>query len=377
MNVSAVTVLICTYNRSSFLRDTLQAILASPRRDDYRAELIVVDNNSSDETRAVVEGEAANAPVPVRYAFEPRQGKSFALNRGLQMARGEVIAHTDDDVWPEPEWLERIVDAFRHNDITFAFGKVLPRWGQQPPPELLMPRAHEIWGPLAILDYGDEKVRYVPEAEGQRLPVGANLAFRRQTLIDIGGWRTDLGKVNNTLISGEDHEIFHRLKRLGAYRGLYDPSIAVRHYVPPRRLTRQYFRRWFYWHGKTLARMPKEIFHDLDFARVPLVLGVPRFLYRQFLGQVWQLARMFGSRDALSVLIEELRTVQHLGYFAQCWEWSIRRNRHATPMPESGSFLDGPLTADEPNPRTPPERTPRRDPFVGSLVGGDRRRTRA
>jgi glycosyltransferase involved in cell wall biosynthesis len=376
MKVSAVTVLICTYNRSAFLRDTLETILSASRRGDYEAELIVVDNNSTDETRAVVESAAARATIPVHYAFEPRQGKSFALNRGLEMSRGVVIAHTEDDVWPEPEWLDRIVDAFRAHDITFAFGKVLPRWSQSPPPELLVPRAHDIWGPLAILDYGDESASYIPDEEGQRLPVGANLAFRRQTLLDIGGWRTDLGKVNNTLISGEDHEIFHRLKRLGAYRGLYDPSIAVRHYVPARRLTRRYFRRWFYWHGKTLARMPQEIFCELDFANVPHVFGVPRFLYRQFLDQLWAYTRVLGSRDALTVLIEELRTVQLLGYFSQCWEWSLRRIRGGMTMPASGTFLDHPAVGRPP--ASPPQAdVPRPATFVAPLRADDRDRTRA
>jgi glycosyltransferase involved in cell wall biosynthesis len=342
MNVSAVTVLICTYNRSAFLRETVEAILGLSRRDDYQAELIIVDNNSTDDTHAVVGLLAARAPFPVRYAFEARQGKSFALNVGLRMAHGEVIAHTDDDVWPEAGWLDRIVDAFRRDDINFAFGKVLPRWSHRPPPELLTPRAHEIWGPLAILDYGDEPVAYTPEAGGQRLPVGANLAFRRQTLVDIGGWRTDLGKVNNSLISGEDNEIFHRMRRLNAYRGLYDPAITVRHYVPARRLTRAYFRRWFYWHGKTMARMPQEVFYDLDFAKVPHVLGAPRFLYRQFLGQLWHFARVAGARDALSVLIEELRTVQHLGYFVQCWEWSIRGGRRADDALPAAGIPTGP-----------------------------------
>lgn len=340
MTVSVVTVLICTYNRSSFLRETLAAIVAAPRRSDYEAELIVVDNNSRDDTRTVVERAARDATMPVHYVFEGRQGKSFALNRGLQTARGDVIAHTDDDVWPEARWLDQIVDAFRAHDITFAFGKVLPRWSQLPPPELLTPRAHEIWGPLAILDYGDEVVPYPAHDTTLRLPVGANLAFARQMLLDIGGWRTDLGKVNNSLISGEDHEIFHRMRRLDTYAGLYDPAIAVRHYVPARRLTRAYFRRWFYWHGKTLARMPQEIFYDLDFSTVPHVFGVPRFLYRQFLQQLWVWVRLLGHPDALTLLIEELKTIQHLGYFVQCWEWALRTKRRGRPKPPPTSFLD-------------------------------------
>src|SRR5207249_9740379 len=133
---------------------------------------------------------------------ESQQGKSFALNAALHATRADVVALTDDDVWPEPDWLNRIVADFRGHDVTFVFGKVLPIWGALPPPELLTPRAQDIWGPLAIVDYGDEPTDYVASRLDQRLPIGANLAFAREALLSIGGWRTDLGKVNNTLISG-------------------------------------------------------------------------------------------------------------------------------------------------------------------------------
>ncbi len=316
MNVSMVTVLICTYNRASFLRETLRGIVAARRRPDYDVEVLVVDNNSSDETAEVVRTAAAASPVAIRYEFEARQGKSFALNLGLSCARGEVIAHTDDDVWPDEGWLDRIVDVFRARDVTFAFGKVRPRWEGVPPPEMLTRTARRIWGPLAILDYGDDVQEYDAGKSNQQLPVGANLAFSRQALIDIGGWRTDLGKVDNSLISGEDHEIFYRLKRAGAYRGLYDPQISVRHFVPASRLTRRYFRTWFYWHGKTLARMPEEAF-GLDFTRVPHVAGVPRFMYRQLAQRLSLWTRAAVRRDALATLVEELQVIEYVGMFAQ------------------------------------------------------------
>src|SRR6185295_1847001 len=100
---------------------------------------------------------------------------------------------------PAPDWLCRIVASFRSRNVTFVFGKVLPRWGAVPPADLLRRRAQDIWGPLAIVDYGDKAADYVAESTGQRLPVGANLAFARSALLAIRGWRTDLGKVNNTL----------------------------------------------------------------------------------------------------------------------------------------------------------------------------------
>lgn len=340
MKVNSATVLICTYNRAPFLRETLQALVAAPRRGDYEAEILVVDNNSNDGTREVVEEASGRASLPVRYAFEPSQGKSFALNRGLQLAAGEVVAHTDDDVVPGEGWLDRMVESFRTRDVTFAFGKVLPRWGALPPAELLLPAARRIWGPLALVDYGDDPVAYADDGVSRRLPIGANLGFHRQTLLEAGGWRTDLGKVDNSLISGEDHEVFHRMLAHGQYRGWYDPRLVVSHYVPAWRLTRRYFRRWFYWHGKTMARMDSALY-DLDFSRVPHVFGAPRFIYRQALAQSWAWLRKMGRRDGLALLIEELVAIEYLGFLVECWQRGVA---HRGGERQLGVSAGGPAT---------------------------------
>ncbi len=317
MTIDSITILICTYNRASLLSEALDAI---ERLDDpgCPVQVVVVDNNSTDATADVVRSHAAGARYPVLSICERRQGKSFALNAGLAAATGDVLALTDDDCLPARDWLQRIVDGFRRHDVTFVFGKVLPRWTTLPPPELLTPAAQEIWGPLAIVDYGDSETHYSPDQNGQRLPVGANLAFLRSALVRIGGWRTDLGKVDNSLISGEDHEIFLRLRRHDLYAGFYDPGLTVRHHMPPARLTRTYFRRWFYWHGRTLARMLDDLYPELSLANVPHVGRVPRFAYRQALGQCW---RYLASRtgDPLTALIEELRLIQYAGLFDGCW----------------------------------------------------------
>jgi glycosyltransferase involved in cell wall biosynthesis len=324
VNVSSISVLICTYNRSALLRETLAALHAMHAPDACSVEIIVVDNNSTDETAAVVAESIERARFPVVLIQERQQGKSFALNAGLAAATGDVLALTDDDVLPAADWLVRIVHAFRTQDVTFVFGKVLPRWQSAPPPELLTPQAQAIWGPLAIVDYGDTPSQYTPTSRGQRLPIGANLAVLRSVLISIGGWRTDLGKVNNTLICGEDHEIFMRFRRRGCYAGYYDPEIVVRHLVPTQRLTRSYFRRWFYWHGKTTALMLEDLYPELDMTTVPRVAGAPRFSYRQALRQCvrWAATR---RGDPLTALIEELRVLQYLGLFVECW----RRRKQA------------------------------------------------
>lgn len=331
MNVTAVSVLICTYNRAALLREALAALQTMAPPDDCTVEIVVVDNNSTDNTAGVLAA-AAGGRYPVVALHERAQGKSFALNAGLAVAKGDVIALTDDDVWPDPLWLRRIVDRFRTLDVTFVFGKVLPRWSATPPPELLTVPAQAIWGPLALVDYGDEEMPYAPESTGQRLPIGANLAFARDAVRQVGGWRTDLGKVNNTLISGEDHEIFCRLRRYGLYRGYYDPSIVVRHYVPARRLTRRYFRQWFFWSGKTHAHMLEDLYPEVDIAHVSRIAGLPRFLWRQAMQQGWRwMQTRLPGTPPIAALREELRLLQFAGMIVECWK---RRGR-PSPLPSS------------------------------------------
>lgn len=321
MKVTFASILVCTYNRAPLLREALAAMQALTPPDDCGVEIIVVDNNSTDTTPQVIAEAARRGPFPVIGLHERAQGKSFALNRGLAHARGDVIALTDDDVWPDSEWLRRIVERFREREVTFVFGKVLPRWGALPPPELLTVPAQDIWGPLALVDYGDTPTEYTASQTGQRLPIGANLAFVRQALLTVGGWRTDLGKVNNTLTSGEDHEIFCRLRRFKLYSGFYDPAIAVRHYVPSGRLTRRYFRQWFFWSGKTHALMLNELYPEVDMARVMRIGGMPRFLWRQTFQQAgrWLRTRWPGT-PALTALTEELRLIQFAGLIVECWK---------------------------------------------------------
>ena len=320
MTVSSASILLCTYNRAALLRESLRAMSALVPPDNCEVEIIVVDNNSTDTTADVIQEAERTSPFRIVRLHESAQGKSFALNTGLAKARGDIVALTDDDVWPDREWLQRIVASFRERDVSFVFGKVLPRWSTVPPSDLLTPRAQDIWGPLALVDYGDEPVEYVARSSGQRLPIGANLAFRRDVLVRVGGWRTDLGKVNNTLTSGEDHEIFCRLRRFDLYSGYYDPAIAVRHYIPRRRLTRRYFRQWFYWSGKTHALMLIDLYPHIDIARVMKIAGLPRFLWRQTMQQFgrWLKTRRPGT-PALEALTEELRLLQYCGLIAGCW----------------------------------------------------------
>jgi glycosyltransferase involved in cell wall biosynthesis len=317
---SAISILVCTYNRAASLDRTLAAMAALRVPAGWPSELVIVDNNSTDQTQEVVARHRARFPFPVILGIESRQGKSFALNHGLRLASGSLLALTDDDVVPRSDWLERIAEAFDGGNANFVFGKVLPNWEREPPAQLLTTEAQQIWGPLALVDYGDDPEDYDAASFGKkRLPVGANLAFRRDALLRIGGWRNDLGKVNNSLISGEDHEIFHRLLRAGLFLGRYDPSIAVLHDVPASRLSARYFRRWFFWNGRTIARMLPDYYPEIDFAAAPRVGGAPRFLYRQAVEQWLSWVASLAGRRRPGPWVQELYAIRYIGVLVECW----------------------------------------------------------
>ena len=116
-----LSVVICTYNRASSLAVTLEALLMQEATPSLRWEVVVVDNNSSDHTREVVEGFAARNEIRVVYTFEPNQGQSHARNTGVKVAHGDVIAFTDDDVIPERNWVAHLVAVFAKSNPVFPY----------------------------------------------------------------------------------------------------------------------------------------------------------------------------------------------------------------------------------------------------------------
>lgn len=307
------TVLICTYNRADRLGETLDS-LARSRVDAARPlcwNVIVVDNNSCDRTRAVVESRIADYPVELLYLFEPAQGKSNALNTGLSRTNAGIVVFTDDDVRVREGWLEAACRAMLDDPaIDYAGGPVFPIW-EQPRPSWLDEGRSDLWGTLAILDYGTDPFVF---EQKQRVPLGANMAVRRALIDRIGGFDPQLGRTGESLLGQEQAEFFCRSRAIGA-RGLYVPAMALHHHVPAQRLTPRYFRRWWFWKGISKFRLEQR--HPvtelgLDLSRVPRVAGVPRFMFGSAVrdGVGWLSALMAGNRR------DRMRHEMMLCYFA-------------------------------------------------------------
>jgi len=241
-----VSVILCTYNRCQSLAKVLESIAASKLPDSTEWEVLVIDNNSTDQTRDVAEGFCRRYPNHFRYLFEAQQGKSHALNTGIRESHGEVLAFTDDDVTVEPTWLENLTANLFGNEWVGAGGRVFPEKGVVFPPWLALKGPYTMAGLLVILDRGSEACELV------EAPFGANMAFRKSMFGKHGGFRTDLGPPPK--LRGEDTEFCLRLMK-ARERLRYEPSAIVYHEVPANRLKKRYFLSWWFGHGRVMMRL--------------------------------------------------------------------------------------------------------------------------
>jgi glycosyltransferase involved in cell wall biosynthesis len=327
------TVLIATYNRSRLLDETLASLAQMRVPPALRWDVLVVDNNSTDDTRRVVERRASSFPVRLQYLFEGRQGRSSALNAGIAHAEGTVLAFTDDDVQVAEGWLEAASAPLmgRESSLAYTGGPVRPIWETEPPRWLDLSRG-DLWGTIAIQDHGAERFIYEQQ---RKVPLGANMAARHELFEQVGGFRADLGRTGGRLVLGQ--EVPELLLRAGGagLRGMYVPEMQVRHHIPARRLEPAYFRRW--WFGKGVSRAALERLQPItelgiDLRQTSHVLGVPRYMYgsvlRDGLGMVRE--RLRGRRDAS--FRHEMMAVYFAGYF-----WARWRERRAGTKPAQSS----------------------------------------
>ena len=185
-----VSIIICTYNRAESLRQMLTTCCELEIPQGLQWELIVVDNNSTDDTKRLCE--SFGGKLPLRYLFEPRQGKSVALNRGIHEALASLLLFTDDDVDVDKHWLSNLwTAAARHPEVSFLGGRVTPRWERQPPRWLAEHfREVPMWGISLHFDMGE--MERLLGADEWPFP-GANLAIRRRAILNGFFFREDIG----------------------------------------------------------------------------------------------------------------------------------------------------------------------------------------
>jgi glucosyl-dolichyl phosphate glucuronosyltransferase len=259
--------------------------------------VLVVDNNSTDRTHEVVEGFCREFPGRFRYVLETKQGKSHALNSGIQHSDGEILAFMDDDVTANSNWLRNIILPIQSGCYEGVGGRILLDPSFTPPKWLGLEEPFNLGGVLAQFDLGDK-----PQ-DLDIAPVGTSMAFVREMFQKYGGFRTDLGPVPGSQIRGEDTEFGHRLLSLGK-RLRYEPSAIVYHAVPEHRIQKGYFLEWYFDHGRDMVR---------QWERKPSFFGVPR----PFL----TLVKLLGTRLPLQVFDWLVTSKAKCRFFKKCWVW--------------------------------------------------------
>ena len=279
-----ITVAICTWNRASLLAQTLTAMTELRVPEGTTWELIVVDNNSTDDTPATISGFAGR--LPIRRVFEPTPGHCNARNRAIAEAAGEYLIWTDDDVLVEPSWLEAYVEGFRRHPSAAFFGGVINPWFPNDPPEWLRRGFDHVATAYAALDHGPEEV---PLVSG-RFPFGANMAFRTR---DQRAFPYDpsLGRRPGGMLSGDESDVFRRMAAQGL-TGWWVPGSKVRHYIPPDRQTIAYLTAYFRGCGQFVAKSEPQ-------AQVPRLFGKPRWMWRTVLENEarYRLSRWFAPPE--------------------------------------------------------------------------------
>ena len=262
----SITIAICTWNRCQLLRQTLEQMrkLVIPRGTQW--ELLVVNNNCTDATDDVIASFLDR--LPIRRLFEPRPGKSSALNLAVRQARGDYILWTDDDVLVDDRWIIEYSKAFRRWPNASLFGGPARPWFAGTPPRWLMEVLPKIRPAYAIRDLGDKPIRLTHSV----YPYGVNFAVKTkdqaQYLYDV-----NLGPRPNSNFRGEERAVIRKMLAEGK-EGWWVPKACVHHYISQDRQTTRHVRFFFMGLGEELGLlMSKDGF--------PKLFGKPRWLWRQ------------------------------------------------------------------------------------------------
>jgi glycosyltransferase involved in cell wall biosynthesis len=304
-----VTVILCTYNRCQSLGKALESVALSVLPESVEWDVLVVDNNSKDQTRSVVRDYCERYPNRFHYIFEPRQGKSYALNSAIPNANGDILAFMDDDVQVDREWLHNLTNVLNDKKWSGSGGRILPE-ASFVPPRWLETKGRYALAPLAIFDLGAEA------GELHEAPFGTNMAFRTEMFSKYGDFRTDLGPQPGSEIRSEDTEFGSRLLA-GGERLWYEPSAVVYHPTQLERIRPAYFLAW--WFDKARADVRE---HGIPQHRKWQIAGIPLYLLCRFF--VWTL-RWISSLDPGRRFTCKLKVWSIAGMIKECHHCSMTR----------------------------------------------------
>jgi glucosyl-dolichyl phosphate glucuronosyltransferase len=227
-----ISVIVCTYNRDKYLNETLDH-LSNQSLSPSNYEIILIDNNSSDNTPEICLNFAKNHPkVNFKYFKEISQGLSWARNRGINESTGELLVFIDDDAMCDFNYLEEIKKFFATNkDYKAGGGLITPKYEMEKPKWM----SSFMLSLVSAIDLG-KRNKVFPS---NKYPIGANMFFTKEVFKKYGAFNTELGRKGQELLGGEEKDLFNRMKKSGE-KFIYLAFAKVNHIIPEKRLSLDY-----------------------------------------------------------------------------------------------------------------------------------------
>ncbi len=219
-----LTIGIATWNRAALLSRTLESLARVRLPPGLTREVVVCDNNSSDDTPAILSAAASQFPGVLRPLFEPNQGKSHALNQILGQATGQWVLLIDDDVLVDSDWIEGYARGIAHYPDAVCLGGAIEPDVAGPCSRRRRFLLQTYPGAFGVLAVPQDRPMHSPDTAW-----GANMALRRDC-IPAQGFPTDRGLFGNHRIAGEDMRMMQIMLERGP--GWLLAGVPVRHYLP-------------------------------------------------------------------------------------------------------------------------------------------------
>lgn len=297
-----VSIILASYNGATTLPATLAA-LSKLECPDFAAELLLVDNASTDATPQLMQDYAVRHGA--RCIREPRAGKSYALNTAIQQADGDLLVFTDDDVLPDAHWLAALVEASRrHPDILAFAGQIRLHWPNQPRPWL---QALEQMGRTLGATPIERGEVCIPASDVK----GANAAIRREALSSVSQFRTDIGVSSvGPPVAGEETAFFGEIESQG-HPILFVPAAKLLHIVRPTQMSLRSLMRRGFRNGRGAASIQPEPLPPSRFR----FHGLPAYAVINVLGAALAAASKALRGDSTAAACEMLRASEMAGFY--------------------------------------------------------------
>lgn len=278
MPAKKLSIIICTYNRSRLLSGAIESVFESVYEDIRdQIELVIVNNNSDDETEEIALEYKEKSPIDFIYAFEPKQGLSHARNKGIEVSSGEYLGYIDDECRINKQWLQKALEIIQTEKLDMFGGPYKPVFSEDPP-SWVKPK---YFGTAGWYDK-DHKV-----TDKDVFLVGNNMIIQRDVFAINGSFDPDYGMTGNKIGYGEE-VIFQKqlMKRKADAKIIFFKNLEINQLTSLSKTKFKWLFKASLAQGKSAAQQTQELVEKKDESKMFLLLKILYLLTSCVLGSI-------------------------------------------------------------------------------------------